>query len=189
MLLPDQPGAHPHLAVVEGKGGVLYLVDRDQMGHWQAANNSHAVQTIALPNGVFGSMTYWNHYLYVLSDSDALREFEVKDGRLSPKARSVNTFAGVSATPIVSANGSKDGVVWLLRSKGWNSPGRSAVLYAYDATDVGHELYDSEQNVGRDRAGPALRFNIPVVVNGHVYVGAQQEIDVYGLLPASSAGK
>ena len=104
MLLPDQPGDHPHLVVVEGKGGVLYLVDRDHMGRYQAANNSHAVQTISIPDGVFGSMTYWNHYLYVVSDSDALREFEVKDGRLSFKARSGNTFAGVSATPTVSAD-------------------------------------------------------------------------------------
>jgi hypothetical protein len=125
----------------------------------------------------------------VLSDSDALREFEVKDGTLSLKAKSANTFPGVSATPIVSANGAKDGVVWILRSKGWNTPDRSAVLYAYDANDVSHELYDSNQNVARDHAGAALRFNIPIVVNGHVYVGARQEVDVYGLLPASGAGK
>jgi hypothetical protein len=168
---------------------VLYLVDRDHMGHWQPANDSHAVQTMPLPGGVFGAMTYWNHYLYVLSDSDSLREFEVKDGKLSLKAKSANTFSGVSATPIVSANGAQDGVVWLLQSKGWNSPDKSAVLYAYDANDVSHELYDSNQNVARDHAGVALRFNIPTVVNGHVYVGARQEIDVYGLLPTTGAVK
>ncbi len=187
MLLPDQPGAHPHLAVVEGKGGTLYLVDRDHMGHWQEANDSHAVQTIAVPDGVFGSMTYWNHYVYVLSDSDALRELEIKDGKLALKAQTANKFPGVSATPIVSANGAKDGVVWVLRSKGWNSPGQPAVLYAYDAMNVGRQLYDSEQNSTRDRAGMALRFNMPMVVNGHVYVGAKQEVDVYGLLPATGA--
>ena len=188
-LLPDQPGDHPHLATVEGKGGVLYLLDRDHMGHWQPGNNSHAVQTIALPNGVFGAMTYWNHNLYVLSDSDALRQFEVKDGKLEPRAKSGNTFPGVSATPIVSANGTSDGVVWLLRSKVWNAPDTGAVLYAYDAANVAHELYDSEQNAGRDRAGVALRFNIPMVVNGHVYVGTKHEVDVYGLLPGAATGK
>ena len=105
MLLPDQSGANPHLAVVEGKGGILYLVDRDHMGHWQPGNNSHAVQTMAVPNGVFGSMAYWNHYVYVLSDGDALRQFAVIDGKLSPKAAS--GFPGVSATPTISANGLK----------------------------------------------------------------------------------
>jgi hypothetical protein len=181
VLLPDQPGAHPHLAVVEGKGGVLYLVDRDHMGQWQSGNNSHALQTIAVPTGVFGSMAYWNHYLYVLSDGDALRQFEVKDAGLLPKAAS--GFPGVSATPTVSANGLKDGIVWILRSKSWHARDQPAALYAYDAENVAHELYDSEQNAGRDRAGPALRFNIPTAVSGHVYVGTRREVDVYGLLP------
>ena len=183
VLLPDQSGDHPHLAVVEGKGGVLYLIDRDHMGHWQNGNNSHAVQTIAVADGVNGSTSYWNHNLYVLADSDALRQFELKDGKLSLKAASRNTFARVSATPSVSANGSRDGIVWLVRWQGWNSSERPAVLYAYDATDVTHELYDSGQDPGRDRAGLSLRFNIPIVVNGHVYVGTKHEVDVYGLLP------
>lgn len=189
MLLPDQSGPHPHLAVVAGKGATLYLINRDHMGHYQAASDSHAVQTIALRGGIFGSMTYWNHFLYVLSDDDVLREFEVKDGKLSLKAASGNSLPAVSDTPTVSANGSRDGVVWVLRSKVWNAPDRPAVLYAYDATDVAHELYDSEQNAARDRAGLALRFNIPTVVNGHVYVGAKHEVDVYGLLPTGKAGK
>jgi hypothetical protein len=181
MLLPDQSGAYPHLAVVEGKGGVLYLVDRDHMGHWQPGNNSHAVQTVAVPDGVFGSMAYWNHYVYVLSDGDALRQFAVIEGKLLPKAASGSS--GVSATPTISANSLDDGIVWLLRSKVWNAPDQPAALYAYDAANVAHELYNSEQNAGRDRAGRALRFNIPMVVNGHVYVGTKHEVDVYGLLP------
>ncbi len=187
MLLPDQSGPHPHLAVVAGKGGTLYLVDRDHLGRYQAASDSHAVQTIALKGGVFGSMAYWNHFLYVLSDEDGLRAFEVNDGKLSLKATSSNPLPAVSDTPTVSANGARDGVVWVLRSKVWNAPDRPAVLYAYDATDVAHELYNSEQNPSRDRAGQALRFNMPTVMNGHVYVGAKHEVDVYGLLP--TAGK
>jgi hypothetical protein len=97
-------------------------VDRDHIGHWQAGNNSHAVQAIAVPNGVNGSMTYWNHYVYVLADSDKLRQFEVKDGKLSLKAASGNTFPRVSATPTVSANGSKDAIIWLVRWQGWTHP-------------------------------------------------------------------
>jgi hypothetical protein len=151
------------------------------MGHWQPGNNSHAVQTMAVPDGVFGSMAYWNHYVYVLSDGDALRQFAVIDGKLSPKAAS--SVRGVSATPTVSANSLDDGIVWVLRSKVWNAPDQPAALYAYDAANVAHELYNSEQNAGRDRPGLALRFNIPMVVNGHVYVGAKHEVDVYGLLP------
>jgi hypothetical protein len=89
-----------------------------------------------------------------------------------------------TATPTVSAHGSSDAIVWLVRWQGWNSSDRPAVLYAYDAADVTRELYDSGQNPARDRAGLSLRFNIPTVVNGHVYVGTKHQVDVYGLLPA-----
>jgi hypothetical protein len=96
---------------------------------------------------------------------------------------SLANVCGVSATPTLSANSLNDGVVWLLRSKVWNAPDQPAALYAYDASNVAHELYNSEQNAARDRPGLALRFNIPMVVNGHVYVGSKHEVDVYGLLP------
>jgi hypothetical protein len=51
-----------------------------------------------------------------------------------------------------------------------------------EASNVAHELYNSEQNSSRDRAGLALRFNIPTIANGHVYIGTKSEVDVYGLL-------
>jgi hypothetical protein len=184
MLLPDQPGPHPHLAVVGGKAPMIYVLDRDHLGHYQPQSNSHAVQTITTKGGIFGSMAYWNRNVYVLSDSDALRDFEVKDGKLAFKATSSFRFEDHAATPSVSANGDKDGIVWVLSSKGWNSPDRNAVLHAADASNVAHELYNSEQNAARDRAGTALRFNIPTIVNGLVYVAAKREVDVYGLLPA-----
>ena len=184
MLLPDQPGPHPHLAVVGGKAPMIYVLDRDHLGHYQPQSNSHAVQTITTKGGIFGSMAYWNRNVYVLSDSDALRDFEVKDGKLAFKAASSFRFEDHAATPSVSANGDKDGIVWVLSSKGWNSPDRNAVLHAADASNVAHELYNSEQNAARDRAGTALRFNIPTIVNGLVYVAAKREVDVYGLLPA-----
>jgi hypothetical protein len=184
MLLPDQSGQHPHLAVIGGKGPMIYVVDRDNLGHFHAGSNSHAVQTISISRGIYGSMAYWNHNVYVLSDHDSLRDFEVKDGKLIFKAASSFKLEDHAATPAVSANGSQNGIVWVMSSKGWNSPDRRAVLYAADASEVSHLLYASSQNADRDSAGYALRFNIPTIVNGHVYVGTKGEVDVYGLLPA-----
>ncbi len=191
VVLPDQPGPHPHLAVVAGKGGTIYLLDRDHLGHYQAQSDSHALQTVPGRGGIYGSMAYWNHNLYVLSngDSDAVRDFAVKDGRLSLGASSGTSMPGICATPVVSANGMKDGVLWVLRSKGWNSPDTTATLSAFDAENITHQLYSSEQNATRDRAGLAVRFNIPTVVNGRVYVGAKHEVDVYGLLSEAPGGK
>jgi hypothetical protein len=184
MLLPDQPGPHPHVAVIGGKGPLIYMVDRDRMGHFQAGSNSHAVQTVPTHGGIYGSMAYWDHHLFVLSDGDVLRDYDVSNGVLKYHAASTFSLRDHAATPAVSANGAKDGIVWMVSSKGWNSPARTAVLHAVDASNIAHELYTSEQNSARDRAGLGLRFNIPTIVNGHVYIGAKREVDVYGLLPA-----
>jgi hypothetical protein len=192
VLLPAQPGPHRHLVVIAGKSGTIYLIERDHMGHYQPNNDSHAVQTIPSPGGgVYGSMAYWNHNLYVLSNSDhdALRQFTVQNGRLALKAASGSHFPAIGATPSISANGLRDGVLWVLHSRAWNADDTNAVLFAYDALDTSRLLYVSEQNPSRDRAGLALRFNIPTITNGHVYVGAKREVDVYGLLSQETARK
>lgn len=183
MLLPDQRGPHPHLVIVGGKAPLLYVVDRDHMGNFRADSNGHAVQTIPTMGGIYGSTAYWNQNVYLLADGDALRDYEVNNGKLVYRGSSTFALRDHAATPAVSANGDKDGIVWVLSSKGWNSPDRTAVLHAVDASNVVQELYNSEQNPSRDRAGLALRFNIPTIVNGHVYIGAKREVDVYGLLP------
>ncbi len=191
VLLPAQSGSHPHLVVIAGKGGTIYLIDRARMGHHQADSDKNAVQTIhGSGGGVFGSMAYWNDNFYVVgsSDNNALRQFTLHDGRLSLKAASGSRLRGTCATPSVSANGAQDGVLWVLCSEARNASDTN-VLYAFDALNTSHLLYDSEQNPSRDRAGLSLRFNIPTVVNGHVYVGAKHEVDVYGLLGQRAAGE
>jgi hypothetical protein len=121
----------------------------------------------------------------VLADTDAVRAYDVLNGKLTYKSASTFTLKDHAATPAISANGTKDGIVWVVSSKSWNGAPRTAVLYAADASDVSKELYNSEQNSARDRAGVGMRFNIPTVANGHVYIGARREVDVYGLLPAA----
>jgi len=182
MLLPDQTGDHPHLLVIGGKAPLMYVLDRDHLGHYRLGSNLHAVQTIPTVGGIFGSMAYWNHHVFVLSNGDSLRDYEVKNGKLTQRAIGSFRLSDHAATPTVSANGDKNGIVWVVSSKGWNSADRTAVLHASDASNIAHELYNSGQNAARDRAGMSLRFNIPTVVNGHVYVGAKKEVDVYGLL-------
>ncbi len=191
VLLPTQPGSHPHLVVIAGKDGTIYLIDRDRMGHYRSDSDKNAVQTIRSPGGgVFGSMAYWNDNLYVLSNSDnnALRQFTLHDGRLSLKAASGSRLRGTCATPTVSANRSQDGVLWVLCSEARDA-GDTNVLYAFDALNISRLLYHTEQNPSRDRAGLALRFTIPTVIDGHVYVGAKHEVDVYGLFGPKAAGK
>jgi hypothetical protein len=184
VLLPDQPGPHPHVMVTAGKEGKIYVIDRDHMGKYQPGGDPHAVQTIGASTGAFGAMAYWNGNVFFIGGTARLEDFAVDHSQLTLKGTGNTKFYDSGATPAVSANGTKDGIVWAVSSKNWNEPaGRPAVMYAYDAADVTHELYTTEQNSARDRAGVALRFAVPSIVNGKVYLGTKGEVDVYGLLP------
>jgi hypothetical protein len=178
VLLPDQPGAHPHVMVAAGKAGVVYLVDRDRMGGFHAGANIHALQTLQVGDGTFGAPAYWNGHLYFANRKDVLKDFDVENGKLSPfpARQGTRQFEHPGAIPSVSANGRKDGIVWLVVSRGINRRGQDtdAILYAYDAADVSRELYAGV-------AGPSTRFTMPTVAGGRVYIGAKRSLYVYGL--------
>ena len=188
LLLPDQPGAHPHLLLTGDKAGNVYLIDRDRMGKYHSGSNSHAVQTLRVRGGCYGAAAYWNQNVFLSCTDDSVRDYKVENGTLTSKpiAETSKEFGNPGASLTVSSNGTKNGIVWLVETKAWNAQDQFAVLHAYDATNLAHELYSSSQNLARDGPGVAVRFVIPTVVNGRVYIGAKGELDVYGLL---SAGK
>jgi hypothetical protein len=189
VLFPGPSAAHSPLVAIAGKGATLYIIDRDKMGGFHAGNNSQAVWTIPLAGALLGAPAYWNGHLFVAAGGDALKEFLVTPAGLKLVAQSDEKFDDRAGIPTISSNGPRNGIVWLLTSKHWNEPDRRpAVLYAYDASNVRHELYNSEQDSARDRAGIGLRFNMPMVANGRVYIGAKGEVDVYGLISPRKAG-
>ncbi len=189
ILLPDQPAPHSHLLLAAGKSAKLYELDRDNLGHFHAADDSNAVQVVPAGAQSFGAPAYWNGHVFYFLMNDYLRDYALQNGRLSaqPVAKS-NTNINDPGTPAISANGAKNGIVWIVSTKVWNGPDQPAVLFAYDAADVSRELYNSTQNPTRDGAGYALRFTIPAIANGRVYVPPKRRIDVFGLL-ASAKGK
>jgi outer membrane protein assembly factor BamB len=184
MLLLDQPGGHPHLAVVGSKEGTLYLLDRDDLGHFHPGDDSQIVQSVQDWLGqVYGTPAYWNGRIYVQAARDYLQAFSLTGGRLSETPVSVASvrydFPG--ATVSISANGAANGIAWALQTDAYRRGGR-AVLHAYDATDLSLEIYNSKQVPLRDRAGRAVKFAVPTIANGKVYVGAGKRLHVYGLL-------
>jgi hypothetical protein len=178
VVLPDQTGAVAHELLATGKPGLLYLINRDGMGHYQSGSNSQIVQSVpAFPNttgvtnGIFSSPAYWNGHVYVTGIGGSVQAFTLSAGRLSTSFTSQTSeqFSWPGATTSVSSNGVLDG--------------SAGVLYAYDATNLATELYDTTQaSGGRDTPGQPVKFAVPTVANGHVYVGTQTELDVYGLL-------
>jgi hypothetical protein len=186
VLLGDESGPHKHLVLITGKAGVSYVVDRDKMGHYRPGSDPHAVQTMKTSESGFGASAYWNHTLYVWGSNDVLKAYGIKGGRLvSPPTLGPTKSADPGATPVVSSNAGRNGIVWAIETRTWRGADKPAVLRAYDARDVRRELYNSEINAARDRAGTALRFAIPTVVAGRVFVGGKKEVDVYGLLDAA----
>lgn len=183
LLLPDQAaGGHKHLLVQAGKQGIIYLVDRDTMGGYNATDN--IVQELSGQTGGLWSVpAYWNNNVYLWGRNDRLKAFSFINGKLSSTPSSVSQevsgFPG--STPSISANGTKNGIVWTIQSDGY-STNAPAILMAHDATNVATTLYSSSQNLTRDNPGNAVKFTVPTVVNGKVYVGAQYQVSVYGPL-------
>ena len=101
---------------------------------------------------------------------------------LSPSGASPETFKYPGPTPSVSSNGNANAIVWITADDAYGNGG-NAVLHAYNATNLSHELYNSAQNPSRDAAGLATKFTATTVANGLVFVAAQNEVDMYGLLP------
>jgi hypothetical protein len=181
VLLPDRAGAHRRLALIGGKDGNLFVVDRDHMGQYHDSMDD-VWQIIKLKGNLHAAPAYWNQHVYVFGDNDVLHELAFRQGKLERAHDGSMGPVNPGATPTVSANSDRDGIVWTISTRSWEVfPEKLAELHAYDAADVSRELYSSG-NSDRDRAGISVRFTIPSVVNGRVYVGARSEVDVYGLL-------
>jgi hypothetical protein len=198
MILPDQSGANPHLIVGAGKDTNIYLVNRDNMGKFDSQSNNQIVQELqsALGGESRSQPAYWNGFVYFSAFSDAVKAYAISNGQLSatpvsktPVTSALNCDAGASPTPgcalsspspIVSANGSSNGILWLVFLAGGDAG--TGTLYAYDATNLTRELYDSSQVASRDAVGTASKFVPVTVVNGKVYVAAVNKLLIYGLL-------
>jgi hypothetical protein len=188
LLLPDQAGPYPHILVSADKQGVLYLVNRDGFGGFNPSVNND-IQTIQTGNSLHNSISYYNGAIYIGDDGAPLQAFTIQNGVMSgvPQSVSPNIYGQNQATrsgssPVITANGTADAIVWAL-----DVTGGPAVLYAYDATDLRKILYSSAQAPNqRDVAGLGVKFTTPAVVNGKAYVEGASEVTVYGLL--SDAG-
>ena len=191
MLLPDQAGPFPHLAVAAGKDSALYLLDRDNLGQFSLAGNNiplYLANAIGKASesagGHRGTPAYFQGQVYFVGASDFLKAFSLYNGLVSAAPVSVGptSFGFPGGVPAISANGNLNGIVWALQVDKYSTSG-PAVLHAYDAANVARELYNSKMSGTRDTAGPAVKFTVPTVANGKVYVATQTELDAYGLLP------
>ncbi|HKW17352.1 MAG TPA: hypothetical protein VJO35_07600 [Terriglobales bacterium] len=183
MLLPDQAGPFPHLGVSAGKSGTVYVLNRDNLGQYQSSGDSQVVQWLPgalgsqANNNDYSTATYWQGYVYFIGDMDVVKQFQLTNGLLStsPVAEGTYVYGYPGANMTVSSNGAANGILWSIEASGVN------VLHAYDATNVANEVYNTTQAGTRDNFGVAVRFTVPTVINGKVYVAGQTQLTVFGL--------
>ncbi len=183
MVLPDLPngsGGTVHLAVGAGKDGNIYVVDQTNMGKFNPSSNSVYQELAgAVPNGVFGVPAYFNGSVYFCDVNATLKSFAVGNGKLSvTPTQTTSSFTYPGVLPSISANGSANGVIWAIENTA------TAVLHAFLASDLTHELYNSNQAAnGRDRFGAGNKFITPMIADGKVFAATTNSVAVFGLLP------
>jgi len=193
-LLPDSAGipGHPHLLVAGGKEGKLYLIDRDNMGHFDPTGD-HVLNAVPngsgqnTPPGLIGGLlsaeAYFNGNLYVVSGySNVAKEFTINaNGTLTASSQTALTFGYLPGSPSISASGTTNGIVWI-------TDRNTNELHAYDAGSLGTELWNSGMKANNaDAVGAVMKFAAPTVANGEVFVGTADSLVVYGLQPPASS--
>jgi hypothetical protein len=175
----DSSGNVHNLAVGAGKDSNLYVVDRANMGKFNSSSNKIYQQLSgALPGGIWSMPASFSGRVYYGPVNSPILAFKFNNAKLttSPVARTSNAFGYPGATPSVSANGSKNGIVWAAENS------NPAVLHAYNATTL-IELYNSNQATNsRDHFGNGNKYITPTIAHGKVYVGTTNGVGVFGVL-------
>ncbi len=194
------------LALSGGKGGTLYLVNRDDMGGLSGSTtaDTNIVQSIALAgfHEIHGGPVWWDgpdgSYAYSWSaNSERLRQYKYDPatGMFLLPNYAQSTTVGGSGSPggilAISANGTNagSGVVWAVvnTTSSANQAVVAGTLHAYNAQNVTNELWNSDTISSRDALGSLAKFVAPTVANGKVYMATfSNRLSVYGLLPVPS---
>ncbi len=200
LLLPDiTVGSVTKSYLVQaGKDGAIYLGDRSSLGGFNSSVNNIFQEVLGqLPGGMWGSPTYWNGNIYFGAaldggtTGDPIRAFSFNAGGSglvsnTPTLHTAKLFGFSGPTSPISSSGQSNGILWALDNAAPSNTCNTScqVLYAYDATNLATQLYNSTQASGnRDQDGGPVKFTVPTVANGKVYAGGKNSLTVYGLLP------
>jgi hypothetical protein len=195
LILPDSAGipGHPHLMVASGKEGKIYLIDRDNLGKFDPTSD-HVLNAVLnktgnktppkLLNGALSTAAYYNGTLY-WTDGYSGHTFAYAihaNGSVAATSQTaIASFGYLPGSVIVSSNGTRNGIVWVM-DRAANR------IHAYNAATLATELWNSGQKPGGgDNVGAVVKFAVPAEANGEVFVGTSNSLVVYGLTPPANA--
>ena len=176
--------AHPNLLAGGGKEGELYLIDRGTdnstmtMGQYHGNNAGNAgtddvVQEVAnAAGGILSTPAYFNGDIFITSGySGGIHEFSISNALLTavtPNGTTSDNYGDLDGSPVVSANGTANAILWNLQRS-------SGDLRAYSATNITTAIFSSS-------VGSVMKFTVPLVANGYVYAGTSNSLAIYGLI-------
>jgi hypothetical protein len=186
-----------NLGIVVSKEGRLFLLDTTSLGHYNAGGDSRIPQEFLAGNkacydGVgpdhaegadwnrlYGNPSFWNGNVYLAPANAPLKQYKLSGNLLNsiPAAQSPTATALRGGNTVVSAQGNQNGIVWMYEK----AADGTAVLHAFDATNVSHELWNSRMNP-RDVMGTGISFGTPVVADGRVFTTYNRTLVIYGVL-------
>ncbi len=203
-VIPDGAGpiGHPNVLIGFDKLAHLWMIDRSNMsGFSPMADNTVQYLDLPTPYSCFShclSMTaaFWNGTLYASQIGTPVVALPISAGLVAsspavapahpvaaPSSQSSETYGYPGTSPMISATPTGPAILWTLDNvANANALQGPAVLRAYDASNLSTTLYSSNTLV-QDMSGGAVKFTVPIVANGHVYVGGESQLTVYGLAP------
>ena len=198
LVLPDQPGAAPHLAVAVGKVGTMYFMNEDSLGGYSPSTNN------VLGSYVVGGC--WCGPSYFVDPTDGLGRVVSSGGKsitiwkvqTSPSValKRVGVSPGLGITvqdpgffTTISSNGTANPIIWAI-ARPTNTTKAPINLLAFnpDTGKVGmKQLFKKTAGAWPNLGGNANL--VPVVANGLVFVASNQQLQVFGLTGEKSNRK
>lgn len=180
----------------EGKAERTYVVNANNMGHFRVVTNPCNIQDSNddtnvkqelprhLTGSIYSAIATWNsangQYVYFGGLNDYIKALKVNsDGTLATviSSQTPETYSFTGGNTFISSNGNAAGVLWAIDPSG--------VLRAYDAGNLSHELYNSNQIGTRDALDGYVKFSTPTVANGEVFVGTNDMFYIFGQIETS----
>jgi hypothetical protein len=179
VLLPDQTGSNPHLLLAAGKEGVIYLVNRDNMGQFNQSLDNVVQELPTALGQIYSIPVYWNGTVYYVgTQNHPMQAYSLSNGMLSTSPVAQSVLFNDRGLPELSANGTTNGIIWLLRGPSTNVPW----LTAFNAANLAITYSSNQAGGNRDTLDPVAHFATPTIANGRVYVGTTARLAVYGLM-------
>jgi hypothetical protein len=188
LLLPDQAGAYPHLAVAAGKGGPMYLLNRDDLG---GLGN----QKVTL--GAYDNKGCWCGQSYyvgadgvgrvVESSGESVDIWKVKTSSGASLVHDATAFIAGGQDPgfftTISSNGTQTGshVIWAV-GRPTNTNPADVTLYAFDPANHAARLFSATAGTWPWAGHPNANL-VPVAAGGHVFVASYANLSIFGLTP------